>query len=75
MSDHRPGALPTSPNAMPLLRKRLQAFQRTGMYELGRSAMEYAVDSMNSVGNNLLSKEKHICEAEYGSLLFPQLTT
>ena len=34
-------------------RKRLRDFQRTGMYELGKSAMEYAIDSMNSVGNVL----------------------
>ena len=32
-------------------RKRLRDFQRTGMYEMGKSAMEYVVDSMNSVGN------------------------
>ena len=36
---------------IPSSRKRLQDFQRTGMYEFGKSAMEYVVDSMNSVGN------------------------
>ena len=35
-------------------RKRLQDFQRTGMYEFGKSAMEYVVDSMNSVGNVIM---------------------
>ena len=42
---------------MPSSRKRLQDFQRTGMYEFGKSAMEYVVDSMNSVGNVACNKQ------------------
>jgi len=40
-----------------LLRKRLRDFQRTGMYELGKNAMEYAVDSMNSLADNIRCPE------------------